>query len=143
VRTSSGIAADVARAVAQAAYDVLPIRNLRKPSPDSIPPAEAELLEYGLAVGLSLSYDGALYVRNLKVVDAGGELLWRILRYVRINKHEPLLERVLDDFNTAEDAARRAGGKDAVTLLRLYRKHGLTGDWRNPIYGERLLNKIT
>jgi hypothetical protein len=143
VRTSLGIAIDVARAVAQVAYDALPIRNLRKPNPDPIPPAEAELLEYGLAVGLSLSYDGALYVRNIKVVDAGGELLWRILRYVRIKNHEPLLGRVLDDFNTAEDAARRAGEKDAVTLLRLYRKHGLTGDWRNPIYGEKLLEKIT
>lgn len=133
---------DVARAVAHVTYDTLPIRNLRFPSKTPISDAEFELMEYGLAIGLSLSYDGALYIKDIKVVDAGGELLWKILRYARINNHKALQQRALDDFDTAEDGAKRGGDTDAVELLQLYREHGLSGDWRNPIYGERLLERI-
>lgn len=143
VESSIGIPIDVAQAAAHITYEALPIRSLKKPSREPISATELELLEYGLAVGLSLSYNGSLYLHNLKVVDAGGELLWKVLRYVHINNHESLRERALDDFRTAEDAARRAGEDDAISLLQLYRDHGLTGDWRNPIYGAELLNKIT
>lgn len=142
-RTLFGIAPDTAQAVAHVAYEALPIHSRRQAGADSVSAAEAELLEYGLAVGLALAYDGSLYLRNLKIVDAGGEVLWRILRYVSLNKHEALRQRAIEDFETAEDAAKRAGENDAVALLRLYRDHGLTGDWRNPVYGEELLSKIT
>lgn len=140
--TRGGMSSKVARAVAHVTYDTLPIRNLRFPSKTPISEAEFELMEYGLSIGLSLSYNGALYIKDIKIVDAGGELLWKILRYARINDYKELRQRALDDFDTAEDGAKRGGDAGAVELLQLYREHGQSGDWRNPIYGERLLERI-
>jgi hypothetical protein len=141
-RTRDEMTPEVARAVARVTYSALPVRNLRFPSEIAISDAEVELMIYGLEIGLHLSYDGALYIQDIKVVDAGGGLLWKILLYARINNHKELHKLALAEFDTAEDGAKRGGDKDTVKLLKLYRKHGLSGDWRNPIYGERLLNRI-
>ena len=142
-RTRLRMPADMAQAIAHVTYDALPIRNLRSPSDVTISVTEIELMEYGLAIGVALSYDGALYLHDMKIVDAGGELLWKILRYARINKETALQKHALEGFETAEDGAKRSGDPDTVALLKLYREHGLSGDWRNPIYGEKLLERIS
>ncbi len=141
-RTRLGLQPDVAQTISRVTYEALPIRSLRFPSKVQISATEIELMEYGLSIGLALSYDGALYIQNIKVVDAGGELLWKILRYARINNHKNLQQRALDEFDTAEDGAKRGGDPDTVKLLQIYRKHGLSGDWRNPTYDKKLLSKI-
>lgn len=137
-----GIPAHVAESVACVAFDALPVRGLRTPSKHRITPEETELLHYGVSIGLHLAYDGALYVHNLKVVEAGGELLWKILRYARINKHKELLQSTLREFDTAEDAAARANNAVALALLKIQRKHGMTGNHRLPEYPIDLDEKI-
>jgi len=142
-RTRFGIAEKVAQATASAAYHALPIRSIRFPAKIRISEVEIGLIEYGLSIGLSFAYDGALYMKNIRVVDAGSELLWKILRYARINHHNHLQQRALEEFATAEDAAKRGGESDIFKLIHLYRKHGLAGDWQSPDYGEKLLDLIS
>ncbi|TAJ07158.1 MAG: HNH endonuclease [Nitrospirae bacterium] len=137
-----GIPAHVAKSVACVAFDALPVRGLRTPSKHRITPEETELLHYGLSIGLNLAYDGALYIHNLEVVEAGGELLWKILRYARINKHKVLLQNTLREFDTAEDAAARANNTAALTLLKVQRKHGMSGNHRHPEYPLDLNEKL-
>jgi hypothetical protein len=91
----------------------------------------------------SLSYDGALYLRNIKIVDCGAELLWKILRYARLNRQQGLSQTAIASFETAEDGAKRGGDRDALRLVKLDHLHALSGGWRNPDYGGRLLRKIS
>ncbi len=141
-RTRFGLSTEIGRSVARVAYDALPIRSLRSPAGTLISESELELLEYGLSIGTSLAYDAALYINNINIVEAGGELLWKILRYARINNYKELLERSMIEFETAEDGARRGGDKYMIALLRLYRQHGLSGDWHYPKYTKDLLKRL-
>jgi hypothetical protein len=111
---------------------VVPVRGIRSRFRGRVPKPERELLNAGEAVAFEMAYEGALYTRNLAVTNAGGELLWKILRYARINGLRTLVERTVDDFETAQAAARRAADLRAVELLLLYQEHGLKGDWHYP-----------
>lgn len=142
-RTRLRMPTEAARVIAHVAYEALPIQNQHSQSKTPITDAEIELIQYGLEIGVSLSYEGALRVKDIKIVDVGSELLWKILRYARINKHEDLQQSALQYFDIAEDGAKRGGDSDALTLVQLYREHGISGDWNNPIYGEHLLDRIS
>lgn len=137
-----GMTNEVAQAISRATYNALPIRSLRSPNKQEISETEVELIDYGLVIGNALAYDGALYLGDIKVVDASGELLWKILRYARINNHAELQERAHQEFDVAENGAERSGDPDTLKLLQLYRKHGMSGDWRNPRYGKHLFDRI-
>lgn len=134
--------AHLAKEVVRVTYEAMPIRNTRIPSATKISPEELELLNYGMEIGLQLAYDGSLYAHDLQIVNAGGELLWKLLRFSRINKLKKLQAEILQEFATALDAAKRAGDQDSLTLITLYRNHGLKGDWHYPAYPDDLADKI-
>lgn len=101
-----------------------------------------ELLSYGVEVGRSLAYDGALYLRNLRIVDEGCEILWHILSYATIHRHRKLRALVLDGFETALDGATRSGLSTAVTLVREARQHGEAAGHRSPEYSEAVMRAL-
>jgi hypothetical protein len=132
----------VVRELCRIAYEAIPISTVRRKIRSRLSSQDFELLEYGLAIGGQLAYDGALYSRNLALVDSGAELLWKILRYARVNELRRLYSRATEDFNTAIDAARRADNADAQTLIEMYKEHGEHGDWHYPEYPDAFHEKI-
>ena len=62
------------------------------------------------------------------------------LTYQRPQKSS--IKRSLQEFDTAEDGAARCGDKDCLELVKIYRQHGLTGDWHYPELSDRLIKRI-
>ena len=79
---------------------------------------EREVLTSGAGVGLNLAYDGALYLRDIAVVDSGGWVLWTALRLALVNRLRQVEATVREYFETSRTAARRARGGPFDDALR-------------------------
>lgn len=132
----------LAHQIALLTYNALPIRNIREKSQIEISVDEMNLLYCGLEIGMEMAYDGALKRPDLLFVDAGGEVLWKLLRYSIVNGIKSLEEAVLRDFEKVIDAAKRGANKDALVLIELYKEHGLHGNWQYPEYPEDIADKL-
>lgn len=132
----------IGETIAQLTIDLLPLRFLDSAKRCHPSKQDCELLETGIEIGSSLAYDGALYVRDLKIVDSGCEVLWRILSCSRIHSLSQVESHVLDGFRTALDAATRSKNQSAIEIVGLTRKHGTEGQWRAPDYPRQLAETI-
>jgi hypothetical protein len=96
------------------------------------------LLELGIEIGRDMAYDGALYLHNLRIVDEGCEILWRLLSYSKIHRLKSLRTAVLDGFETVLDGATRSENAAAVSLVETARRYGDAGGTRAPEYPREL-----
>src|SRR5262249_21288075 len=80
VRARTGMTRAVAVAVSQLVSVTVPTWGLVARRSRPTPPEDIALLEQGADIGAGLAYDGAKYLRDLKIVDAGSGILWQILR---------------------------------------------------------------
>jgi hypothetical protein len=85
------------------------------------------VLEAAMEVGESLAYDGALYVRDPRIVDVGCEVSWRILRLARQRRARRLRAAAEDAFATVLDGAKRSNNSLSLTIVELSRKHAVDG----------------
>ena len=130
---------EVARQVSSIAYEALSIQSLVRPTEIPFSMEDLEFFEYGLSTGQNLIHDGDKYLDDLRVVEYGAELLWKILRYARINSYSKLIESAIRTFDWVSGGDR---SKDADRLIGIYRVHGETGDHRFPDYPDDLVDKI-
>lgn len=80
-------------------------------------PLAPAFLRRAAELGHDLAYDGGKSLQNLRVVEAGGDLLHAVMRHARIQDDVPLREFVHEQFERAIEAARRAEFTDAVRWL--------------------------
>jgi hypothetical protein len=97
------------------------------------------LRESAAEVGHSLVYDGALRLGSLGIVDAGAEVLWRVLAVATLSKNRVLRKAAMDGFAGGFDGAARGEQPDATTLLTIYRDCGLRGELSHPSFPESIL----
>lgn len=124
-----GMPSRIADGISRSAIDLLPIRALRSHD-DDLSKQDVDLLETAGAIGGDLAYDGALYCGKLQIVEAGGEILWRVLSYAKTRSLRNLHKLANEYFELAFDGARRSALPNAVELLQLFKKHGASGNWR-------------
>jgi len=132
----------LAKDICDIAYEVSPITNFRTKSTTKVTGGELGLISYALEIGAQVAYNGVLKVHDFVVANAGGELLWKILRFVRLNRLRKLKKDVLREFDNVIDAAKRSGDQRMVDLILLYRQHGLTGDHLYPILPDAIEEQI-
>jgi hypothetical protein len=135
--TTLDVLAGVAGAVGEAVDRVLPIGSLVGPTPRR--PSEPEVQLFGMAASLggNMAYDGALYIWDLRVVEAGAELLWRLLRYGHLNHINAVQQDAERAFASALDAARRSvhwpHGSHAVAFLEFKRADAMSDPRGEPL----------
>ena len=135
-QTRGGMPDSVASLVSLLCREASPTWNLKSRMRREISPAELQVLELAVDVAHGLSYDGAKYLRSLKVVDDGGLVLWAVLRFSHLNKLDDLRQHVEQAFATSISGARDRGDdpfEDAVRWLEFLRADALAvGDIRVP-----------
>ncbi len=128
----------VAASISRVTIDLLPLSFLhsgrnRRPSRSDI-----DLLILAATIGESLAYDGALYVKSLRIADEGCDILWRVMSFAVIHKNRRLKEHVRLAFETALDGATRSGVPGAIELVNLAQEHGKAARTRIPQYPDSL-----
>lgn len=125
----------VAETIDDVAARVLPIYSLvgggYSPSAEEI-----AVIQTGAEIGGDLAYDGAKYLRELRVVAAGAELMWRVLRFAHLNDLADLERSALEAFRLAEDGARHAQGgefRHALEWLDYRRRDALADPRGEPV----------
>lgn len=113
-RTRTGMPAELAQSVAHLALDAAPLVRWVKPEKGL---TEEQTLRFAGAVevGLGLAYDGALYLKDLRVVHAGARLLRFLLAGSR--RHPKERAAATDAFERALDAADRSKTPLAKEIL--------------------------
>lgn len=119
-QTRTGMPGEVARAICGIGSSTMPAWNVHAPIRRDALPEELEILEAGLALGTGVAYDGAKYLDDIAVVDAGGDLMARVLRLAIVNRLEGLAAQAQRSFGEVADAARTGenpGLADVLTWL--------------------------
>jgi hypothetical protein len=119
--------------------DCLDLYGIAAPSDAPFGKLEKETFELALDIGHSLVHDGDKYLASLDFVDRGAELLWRILRYARVNGIVELEQKATEAFEWA--AQHRT--PDAEQLLDIYREHAKSGEHRVPELPDDLIEKLS
>jgi hypothetical protein len=141
-RARDRMPADVAASIRRAVLDLIPIRIMRASRRRRTTAEEFELMQSAIDIGMALAYDGALHLHNLKVVDSGCEILWRLLSYASIHRHKALRAKVLEAFDVALDGAVRSGDLLAAKLVHLAREYGERGGTRRLEYTMELATAL-
>jgi hypothetical protein len=119
----------IADNISNRTIEILPIRALQERSND-LTVEDLDLMETAAEIGGDIAYDGALYCRKLEIVDAGAQILWRLLSYAKTRSLPGLEKLVRTYFAQAFDGARRSSTPLAVDLLEAFKKHGEGREWR-------------
>ena len=101
------ISHDTSGLIGHIAGCAIPVANLVSPRRSTVTADEQNVLCSASTIGLNLAYDGSLYLRDLVVVDDGGWILWKVLRFALLNHLREVEKRVRDDFATSRDGASR------------------------------------
>lgn len=128
--------AHAAGLVQDTATRVLPIGSLVGRSHRTLSEAEVQVFLAAADLGGELAYDGALYVWDLRVLEAGAEVLWWILRYGSLNRIQTIQSEAERQFDSALDAARRSRWPErghAVEFLAFRRADALSDPRGVPI----------
>lgn len=126
-QATRSVLAHIAADIDDAIMNALPIHSLvgRTAAPSS---AELPLFDDASQLGGELAYDGSLYIRDLRVVEAGAEVLWRLLRFAQLNDVGSIRQDAEREFETSIDAARRttwSDGRHALTWLTFKQQSAL------------------
>lgn len=87
---------------------VLPFASLVGRSHRTLSDPEVQVFLAAADVGGELAYDGALYIWDLRVVEAGAEIMWWALRYGSLNRVQAIQSEAERQFDSAIDAAHRS-----------------------------------
>ncbi len=137
-RTRFKMPETASHAIRSRVVDLLPLVFLRGEGKRRTSRQDAELLRMAISIGEALAYDGALKLGNIRIAEDGCDILWRVLSYSVIHRHAGLRAAVESAFDTALDAARRAGIPEALTLVTVTREYGESGGTRLPEYPDKL-----
>jgi hypothetical protein len=96
-RTRDGMSASIASSLAMTARAALPMTSLVGPSHYDL--ADSPLFRVAIDIGFTIAYDGACYLGNFKVIDAGSDLLRAILRFCHLNHLRTLKADVRQRFS--------------------------------------------
>ncbi len=116
--------------VAKAADLVAEAARYALPSGVDLAPAEEGVLSLATEIGFQFAYDGSLHTEDLRVVDAGADILWWVLRAARLGDGTGAAKDALDKFGVAIEAANRAHwphGRHAADWLAYRRDDALAG----------------
>src|SRR5262249_4936349 len=111
----------IAELISDATIDMLPSLGSRE---TDLADEDLDLAQTAAAIGGALAYDGALYCGRLQIVEAGGQVLWRVLSYARSRGLVKLERDARTYFEQAFDGATRSGLPHATELLGEFKKHG-------------------
>jgi len=81
-------------------------------------------------------------VADLEVVEAGCEVLWRLLSFATRNSFEALVRFVMQSYDTALDGATRSSTEFARELVEFTKAHGVTGTTVRIELPERIIRKM-
>jgi len=127
-RTRIGMPGKVASMIENLAFSAMPIISLVLRSIKPISDDEKRLLESGIELGFSISYDGIKYLRKLKIVAAGARILFVILRYAKLNDIQDIKDEVIEEFSRLIDLGTEKNFEDAVRWLQFERDDALALD---------------
>jgi hypothetical protein len=111
--------ARVAGRIADAAMRAFPIYSFVGRQARRSTKAELEVLRLGGHIGSDFAYDGAKWLRELRVVEAGSDLLWRVLRFAHLNEERGLERFARSEFAKVEGAARDVRAREWIEFRRL------------------------
>jgi hypothetical protein len=110
---------DAVNILASLTESCLPIVSLVHPFDDpEMTPQRAALYELAIGVGRNVAYDAIRHLADLGILDAGGRVLWTVLRYAHLNSLPDLQDKALSEFSRLASEAERVGNDDAVQWLR-------------------------
>jgi hypothetical protein len=124
-KTRSGMPGGVASNISDRVLDLCPIHRVRTEAEPT--DEEDELLQMAACIGADLAYDGALYAADLEIVEAGCEILWRLLSFSKRNSFDALERFVTESYVTALDGAARSSTEFARELVEFTKAYGSTG----------------
>ena len=104
--------------------------------------AQMVLREMAAGIGRSLVYEGSLRLHDLRVVEAGAEILWRLLSIAVASRRKALERLVLQAFAAGFDGASRGKQAVAAELLVAFRDHGLKAGSDYPPLSRALIFKM-
>lgn len=94
---SSRTPSELAEAMADVVLDVLPI-GVGPYKPISLTDAEMAVVDFGATLGFEISYNAARYMEDLRAVQAGANVLEKILRLAVLNGDEKMIEAMKNRF---------------------------------------------
>ncbi len=121
----AGISPIVARLAIDIIDEALPFFHMRYPSGREVLETERDLLRQAAAYGWELAYDGAKYLKDLRIISPGSHLLGIILRIAYLNGLDDLQDQILDELRTLREISEERGLLDAVRVLDYQRDQGL------------------
>ena len=107
----SGMTSEVAQTIRQLASNAMLVGHTVGQRRHPVTRQERDVLLAGATIGLNLAYDGALYLRSIRVVDCGGWILWTGLRLALANRLKDVERTAREHFATARSAARRSSAR--------------------------------
>jgi|GEM_PF-3880190 len=141
-RTRSQMPVSVAEAIRSIAIATCDLYFLHTHAKKKINKSDGLLREIVADIGKSMVYDDSLYLRSLPIVEAGGEILWRLLASAVIMKDGILRKAVLEGFDAGIDGAARGPVADAEKVLSTFRNHGLKGGVDYPVFTRDLVFRM-
>lgn len=130
-----GMPPEVASLVATIVMEAAPTYALRSRGGKAVPKEVITVLDYAGELGFEIAYDGAKYLRDLQVVDAGAQILWFIMRHATLCKHKLMQKKMRDYFASASEAAAQSRGgqfDDAIRWLKFRQEDALAAAPKPP-----------
>jgi hypothetical protein len=138
-KAKDGLTCQLSFQINNIAVNTLPLRMVRaRPSKRRLSTIEQKLYELSIQIGFELAYQGALYLQNLPIVKDGADLLWRALHVARQHHCKGLMTMAVQEFESAIDAAERAGFTEAQRLLTSFRNQATQPDSGYPLLDDDL-----
>ena len=116
-----GLTSELSRKIHGIASNVLPPWNSWWFQKRKLPQKDEAMFERSEQFGFVMAYDGALYLKNLSIVNDGGFFLWAALRIGHGCDCKKLIENSSRDFGTSINAAERGNFPEARRLLINFR----------------------
>jgi hypothetical protein len=119
----AGISAQVAQTAVDIIQTALPYFHRHALSPRKVTKEERHLLQLAESYGHALAYDGAKYLKDLRIISIGARLMSRLLRISHLNRLDDLKKTLLDQFKIVREIAEERDLHDAVQVLDYLRDY--------------------
>lgn len=129
----------IAELISGATIDLLP--SLRNRDND-FAKEDLDVPQTAAAIGGDLAYDGVVYCRKLRIVEAAGEILWRVLSYARSRRLPDLEQDARTYFEQAFEGAMRSGLPHSTDLLEHFKKHGEVENTLSIVVPDKILRAL-
>ena len=116
-KARQGLTSELSNTIHGIASNVLPPRNSWPFQKRKLQPKDEAMFERAEQFGFVMAYDGALYLKNLSIVNDGGFFLWAALRVGHGYNCKKLIKNSSRDFGTSINAAERGNFPEARRLL--------------------------